>query len=522
MTRLFSIALAIILLLGVVGAVRLSGGGVASQLASVVGIDLGQSETDALGAVTAAPTPVPIEVRVRVRDSVGRAVADAPIEVQDRFGRALVQSVATDTRGEARFIAPPINGVTIRARKAAIGQARATGITIAQPANGEGAMEIDLVLTATAPDPPTPTPNPRAPVATVAPNTPQASTVGATPPLPGGGTATRAPSRAQVAPAPTPVPTRLAFPRRLYVGHTQPRISAIDVASATSVGPPIDLGSGRLTYVAAAASGRRLFTSWGGSSEVVRLRAWDFVEEGRLTLNAGAVAALATSPTDGHLWVATAGAEGQEYSNVIQIDADGTRILRRLDFNRRTGALRFTPDGTILGVAHRSTSEISFVDVASGTPGKPVRLPLWAGDYQFIEDGATILVGNQSTPTIYAIDRVTGEAKRTFDAGSGVAAIASIPGTTRFLVSNSQLGLVQVFDHATGDVRDVIPVGQQPQAILVTEDGRLAYVANTGSASVSAIDLGTMAVTDTIAAGNGAFSLAITPAEVRQPPTSGR
>jgi YVTN family beta-propeller protein len=103
-----------------------------------------------------------------------------------------------------------------------------------------------------------------------------------------------------------------------------------------------------------------------------------------------------------------------------------------------------------------------------------------------------------------------------------VAAIASIPGTTRFLVSNSQLGLVQVFDHATGDVRDVIPVGQQPQAILVTEDGRLAYVANTGSASVSAIDLGTMAVTDTIAAGNGAFSLAITPAEVRQPPTSGR
>ena len=58
----------------------------------------------------------------------------------------------------------------------------------------------------------------------------------------------------------------------------------------------------------------------------------------------------------------------------------------------------------------------------TGTPGKPVRLPIWAGDYQFIDDGATILVGNQSSSTVYALDRATGEAKRTFDAGSGVAA----------------------------------------------------------------------------------------------------
>jgi YVTN family beta-propeller protein len=519
MMRLLSISAAIVLFAGVVGAVRLSGGSVASQLATVAGVELDEPEVP--GEATAAATPVPINVRVRVRDSAGRVVADAPIEVQDRFGRAMVQGVATDTRGEARFIVPPTDGVNIRARKAAVGQARASNVTIAKPTSGSGDVEVDLVLTASAPDVPTPTVNPRTQATPNPPLTPQA-TVGATPLPPGEGIAARAPSRGQVAGAATAVPTRPAFPRRLYVGHSQPRISAIDVASATTVGPPVDLGSGRLTYVAAAASGRRLFTSWGGSSEVVRLRAWDLAEEGRLTLQAGAVSALVTSPVDGHLWVATAGAEGQEYSNVIEIDADGTRVLRRLEFNRRTGGLRFTADGTILGVAHRATSEISFVDVESGTPSKPVRLPIWAGDYQFIDGGATILVGNQSASTVYAIDRVTGEAKRTFDAGSGVAAIAPIPGTTRFLVSNTQLGLVQVFDAVTGDVRDVIPVGQQPQAILVTEDGRRAYVANGGSASVSAIDLGTMAVTDTIAAGNGAFSLTITPAEPRASSPPGR
>lgn len=520
MTRLLSITVAIILLFGVVGAVRLSGGGVASELAAVAGVDL--PDAVAPGEATAAPTPAPIEVRVRVRDGAGRVVADAPIEVQDRFGRTMVQGVATDTRGEARFNAPPTDGVNIRARKAAVGQARATNVTIAKPTTGSGGIEIDLVLVASAPDLPTATANPRAQTTTIPPTTPQPTTASGTPLPPGEGVAARAPSRGQVAGAATAVPTRPAFPRRLYVGHSQPRITAIDVASATTVGSPVDLGSGRLTYVAAAASGRRLFTSWGGSSEIVRLRAWDLAEEGRLTLNAGAVSALITSPADGHLWVATAGAEGQEYSNVIEIDPEGTRVLRRLEFNRRTGGLRFTADGTILGVAHRATSEISFVDVASGTPGKPVRLPLWAGDYQFIDGGATILVGNQSSSTVYALDRATGEAKRTFDAGSGVAAIAPIPGTTRFLVSNTQLGLVQVFDAATGEVRDVIPVGQQPQAILVTEDGRRAYVANAGSASVSAIDLGTMAVTDTIAAGNGAVSLTITPAEPRQPPPPGR
>ena len=520
MTRLLVVALGVVLLFGVVGAVRMTGGGVTSQLAAVAGVDLGDPSIP--GEATPIPTPFPVEVRVRVRDSVGRAVADAPVDVQDRFGRAIVQGVTTDTRGEARFASPPADGVSIRARKAAVGQARATNVTIAKAVTGSGVVEVDLVLVAGAPDPPTATASARGQALPTPAPTPKPSSLGATPLPPGESVAALAPSRGQVAGGATPIPTRPALPRRLYVGHSQPRISAIDVASATSVGPPVDLGTGRLTYVATALSGRRLFTSWGGSSEIVRLRAWDFAEEGRLALNAGAVSALVTSPVNGHLWVATAGAEGQEYSNVIEIDPEGTRVLRRLDFNRRTGGLRFTPDGTILGVAHRATSEISFVDVATGTPGKPVRLPIWAGDYQFIDDGATILVGNQSSSTVYALDRSTGEAKRTFDAGSGVAAIAPIPGTTRFLVSNVQLGLVQVFDATTGEVRDVIPVGQQPQAILVTEDGRRAYVANAGSASVSAIDLGTMVVTDTIAAGNGAISLAIAPADPRPPTSPGR
>ena len=543
MTRLVAGAIALVLLLGVVGAVRLSSGGVAAHVAALTGIDIGDPEI--VGEAPATPTPAPVEVRVRVRDMSGRPVAGAPIDAQDRFGRALAQGVVTDAGGEARFAAPPTEGATVRARKPGVGQARANGLAIARTSGGQAHVEVNLVL-ASGPvelpspaaageglrggdDLPTPTTSPgqAIPAATrIA--TPQLlgpSPVTGAPPAPAAATAPVAgpirPGTESVAPLRPPQLLGPSVPRRLFVGHLAPRVSAIDVASATTVGATIDLGGGRFTHVAAAASGRRLFASWGGSGDVVRLRASDLGEEGRLALGAGTVAALATNPVDGNLWVATAGAEGQDYSNVIEVDADGLKVLRRLDFNRRTGTLRFTTDGTVLGVAHRATSEVSFVDLSSGAIGKPVHVPVWPGDFQFADGGATILVSNQATSVVYAVDRGTGTAHRTYDAGSPVTSLAVVPGANRFLVANGQLGMLQAIDLSSGDVRDVVPVGQQPQAIIV-DGSRRAYVANSASGTVSVIDLDSMVVSDTIVIGPGATTLALSPGTAGTRPTAGR
>ena len=497
MKRLVVGAIAVVMALGVIGAIR------------ITAVNEGISLLDAIDPAgapgttgTTNPTPQPrFPVRIRIRDASGAPIADAIVEVRDRFGGLILEIQPTDARGELRFTSPPTNGVVIRARKAQVGQVVSDPITLGPPGTGQTSRDIDLALSATTTQPTTdavPTNAAAAASKPVAPATPSVA---------------RAP---MVGPATSPgqTPTRgPATMARLFVGHLQPRISVIDIASGTVLNPfsPPTLGGGRFTYLAGALAARRLFASWGGSNELVTIRADDMSVETRTALNAGAISAIAVGPVDGHVWVATAGAEGQEYSNVIELDARGSRVIRRLNFPRRTGTLRFTSQGTILAVSHRTTSEVSLVDVATGTIRPPIRTPIWPGETQLSDDGQTLYLGNQSTTTVYALDASNGETRKIIDVGNGVNGFVLHPDGVRLLVVNGQLGLIQVVNRETTEVQEVIPVGQQPQAIVLSGDGQRAYVANSMSGTVSVIDLATMAVTDTITVGVGASTLAVVP-----------
>ena len=497
MKRLVVGAIAVVMALGVIGAIR------------ITAVNEGFSILDAIDPAGAPettnatnPTPQPrFPVRIRIRDASGAPVADATVEVRDRFGGLVLEIQSTDARGELRFTSPPTNGVVIRARKAQVGQVVSDPITLGPPGAGQTSRDVDLALSATS----------TMPTTTAAPT--NAAVAGVNP----AGLATPSVARTPTsgpATAPGRTPTRgPATTARLFVGHLQPRISVIDIASGTVLNPstPPTLGGGRFTYLAGATASRRLFASWGGSNELVTIRADDMSVETRTALNAGAISAIAVGPVDGHVWVATAGAEGQEYSNVIELDARGNRVIRRLNFPRRTGTLRFTSQGNVLAVSHRTTSEVSLVDVASGTIRPPIRTPVWPGETQLSDDGQTLYLGNQSTTTIYALDASNGETRKIIDVGNGVNGFVLHPDGVRLLVVNGQLGLIQVVNRETAEVQEVIPVGQQPQAIVLGGDGQRAYIANSMSGTVSVIDLATMAVTDTITVGAGASTLAVVP-----------
>ncbi|GDX70020.1 hypothetical protein LBMAG38_11110 [Chloroflexota bacterium] len=497
MKRLVVGAIAVVMALGVIGAIRITAVNEGVSILDVID-PAGAPETT--GATN--PTPQPrFPVRIRIRDASGAPVADATVEIRDRFGGLILDIQPTDARGELRFTAPPTTGVVIRARKAQVGQVVSEPITLGPPGAGQSARDIDLSLSATATIPGTAAVPTIAPVAGTRPIASPTPSVQRTP-MAGPATA--------LVQTPTRGPATMA---RLFVGHLQPRISAIDLASGTVLNPssPPTLGGGRFTYLAGALASRRLFASWGGSNELVTIRADDMSIETRTPLNAGAVSAVAVGPADGHVWVATAGAEGQEYSNVIELDARGSKVIRRLNFPRRTGTLRFTSQGTVLAVSHRTTSEVSLVDVATGMIRPPIRTPVWPGETQLSDDGQTLYLGNQSTTTVYALDASNGETRKIIDVGNGVNGFVLHPDGVRLLVVNGQLGLIQVVNRETSEVQAVIPVGQQPQAIVLGGDGQRAYVANSGSGTVSVIDLGTMAVTDTINVGAGAATLALVP-----------
>ena len=497
MKRLGVGAIAVVMALGVIGAIRITAenGGI-----SILDVIDPAGATEMVG--TADPTPQPrFPVRIRIRDASGAPVADATVEVRDRFGGLMIEIQPTDARGELRFTSPPTNGVIVRARKAQVGQAVSEPIALVPPGAGQTSRDIDLALSATATLP-----------STAAVQTP--ASLGGTRPIASPTTSFSRTPMPGTATAPVQTPTRgPATMARLFVGHLQPRISAVDIASGTVLNPSSapTLGGGRFTYLAGAPSSRRLFASWGGSNEIVTIRADDMSIETRTALNAGAVSAIAIGPADGHVWVATAGAEGQEYSNVIELDARGSRIIRRLNFPRRTGTLRFASQGTIMAVSHRTTSEVSIVDVASGTIRPPIRTPVWPGDTQLSDDGQTLFLGNQSTTTIYALDASNGETRKVIDVGNGVNGFVLHPDGARLLVVSGQLGLIQVVNRETAEVLEVIPVGQQPLSIVLGGGGQRAYVANSGSGTVSVIDLGSMTLTDTITVGAGAATLALVP-----------
>jgi YVTN family beta-propeller protein len=296
---------------------------------------------------------------------------------------------------------------------------------------------------------------------------------------------------------------------RLYVGHSSPRVSAIDASSNLLLKHSDALGQGRLTFLAVSRDESKVFAAWFSAPELLVLDAFDLSVQRQVELGAGGITGLAVNPQNGRLWVATQAAESPENGVLHELDPAAEEVLRRVPLAQTASNLRFRPDGSLLYLPNRAASTLGLFDPVAGTLVGTARLPQWPSDLELSADGRRLYAVNLGSSQLLELDAQTGEQVRSFEVGTGCSAVAVHPDGKRVFVANQSLGFVQVLDLDTGQVTDMIPVGRAPQALALTADSGGLYVANAGSASVSLVDLTKMAVSDTLATGGAPSTLAL-------------
>jgi YVTN family beta-propeller protein len=431
---------------------------------------------------TATPSPARGRLRVQVLDPAGLPVSLAVVEVRDRFN-AVAASQETGTSGEVLVFVPAMTGYTVTARREGFAPGRV------------GSINVDAV--------PTPPPAP-----TRAPN------IGPTSGSDGQGGFVRQPAQLvqvrleQLAVAAAPNSPAAATVPRIFVGHsTLPRLSLIDPVANLLLKHSDPLGQGRLTLQAPARDSSSVYATWNGGVDIWVLRGSDLTVERTIPLNAGPISAIAVSPRDGRLWVATYQADSNESGTLLEIDPGSFDIVRRVNLGQLAAGMRFRPDGSVVYVRHRSNNALSFVDIASGTVAKTVRLSQWPTDIALTPDGARLYLVFLSGERVMEIDAQTGETSRTLEVGVGGSSVLAHPDGKRVFIVNQMLGSVQVLDAPSGQITDLIPVGRAPQGLALVGSG--LYVANSGSGSISVVDVDKNTIRETINTGGSPSTLLV-------------
>jgi YVTN family beta-propeller protein len=435
---------------------------------------------------TATPGPQRVRLRVQVVDDAGQPVPEAIVEVRDRFN-AVAGQQETGAAGEAILGVKPDSGYVVIARKAGLALGRLEGVDVIPPLIGPSA-------------PPAPG---AAPAPTAGPFRGQLVQVrlgpaqGVAVPLP-------AAPGAPAAPAPA-----IAGAPRLFVGHSSPRMSAVDAASNLLLKHSEALGQGRMTLFGVSRDQTRVFAAWFSATEMLVLNAYDLSLERQVSLGGGGITSLSVNPDNGRVWVATLTPDSPEAGLLHELDPAGAEILRRVPLPQNVTNIRFRPDGSILYLPNRTGSSLGFFDPVTGQLTHSTRLPQSPTSVTPSPDGSRLYLVNLGSSRLLELDAVSGEVSRALEVGSGASAVAAHPDGKRVFVSNQSLGFVQVVDLDSGQMGDLVPVGRAPMALALNADGSGLYVANAGSASVSLIDLATNTVKETLAIGGNPSSLAL-------------
>lgn len=433
--------------------------------------------------LTATASPSRVRLRVQVMDRAGQPVPQAIVEVRDRFNKD-VSMQETGATGEALMAVPVSTGYVVTARKVGLIQGRVEAVDVARAQPGQPVPVVEIRL-----------------------DTAENASAGAP------GTSAR-----------------------LYVGHSAARLSLVDTSSNLLLKHSESLGPGRFTFLAPARDQTKLFASWSGSAEVLIINANDLSVEKQVALGGDAVAgaatpaaaaagaatpppaatgasgtfggvtALAVNPLNGRLWVSTFSASVPDSSVLYELDPTGQYVLRRVAFGQAS-RLRFRPDGSLVYIAQRTASTLSFFDPVLATVVRVASLPQWPSDIALSPDGRSLYAVNLGSDRLVELDALSGDQKRSIEVGTGAVALAAHPDGRRLFIVNQLLGSLQVLDVATAQVADLIPVGRSPQAIALTPDGGSVYVANAGSGTVSLVDLDKKAVKETVSTGGAPSSL---------------
>jgi len=185
-------------------------------------------------------------------------------------------------------------------------------------------------------------------------------------------------------------------------------------------------------------------------------------------------------------------------STLTFVDLATDLALGTTDTGYHPHDIAVTPDGRTAFVACYSAGEsISVIDVAARREVRKIDLgprsdPLGV---QVSRDGTKLYITPEDAQAVLEIDVATGKVVRTLDTGQEVSRMFVLaPDGRRLYTSNSRNGMVTVLDLDQGTAVAQIATRRGCEGIDVAPDGRAVWTANTYADTVSVIDTNSLTV----------------------------
>jgi DNA-binding beta-propeller fold protein YncE len=185
-------------------------------------------------------------------------------------------------------------------------------------------------------------------------------------------------------------------------------------------------------------------------------------------------------------------------------------------------SIAITPDGTTAYVANNVDSTVTPIRLATGTPGTPIKVAYGPIAIAIAPDGQTAYVTSAFTDVtkgpftprpgeVTPIRLATGTPGRPMRVGRVPAAIALTPDGAKAWVTALADGTITPIRLATGTPGTPVTVGSNPAAIAITPDGATAYVVDYADGTVTPVELAAGTPRTPIKVPLGPHSIAITP-----------
>ncbi|MGD8397036.1 MAG: FlgD immunoglobulin-like domain containing protein, partial [Candidatus Eiseniibacteriota bacterium] len=247
-----------------------------------------------------------------------------------------------------------------------------------------------------------------------------------------------------------------------------------------------------------------------GSLAAARSLTDDFVLTGELP-EGDTPAAVRFTPDGARIIIAH-----RDTRNLIVFDAVTRAYLGEILLSGSPNDLDLSPDGTRAVTANIFEDTASIVDLTAGQELATVAVGEQPGVARIASDGSTAVIGNTVSGDLSVIDIATATETRriggigfvggvsfAFESGAVTATYDPfvMTGPTTLIHADFYADLVHFVDVTTGAVSS-IPTLDQPRAVAVTPDGLTAVVAHTGAVGqVSVIDVAAQSIAKTIPIG---------------------
>jgi PQQ-dependent catabolism-associated beta-propeller protein len=165
---------------------------------------------------------------------------------------------------------------------------------------------------------------------------------------------------------------------------------------------------------------------------------------------------------------------------------------------KRPRHMQLTPDGKQLVVACGDAGEADFIDIATRTSAKRVKLGSDPEIFDLARDGKTLYVSNEEDSELGIVDLASGKRTASIKVGGEPEGVRlSADGKTVY-VTSEVANDVKVVDLASGKVVASVKTGKRPRRFALTPDGKELWVSNELDASVTIIDTQTNKVAHTL------------------------